>query len=199
MSVRVKLAVAALLVLGLVGFRFSQRPANFAPTSVPPVTETPDPSHTAFSAPSLELAFSYPLEWTLRADRRNQGQAGFLDLIFSTGRLNEAGEEESATVVVRRSGNAENTPLVKWVRDSAGDSKSLLEFEKCSFASRALECLEVSDQTDWIEAGRVPMPYSVFFRLPALVYSVAWGQDDTFDFRGRAGNDFLRSFRFGEK
>lgn len=169
----------------------SQPPDPLFPPAATPGPDS-DPTHAVFSAPSIGVAFEYPHDWLLEADRRDQGAAAYLDLKFTT--ENRA----SATVVIRRVRHADG-PLAEWVRADVRDPQRLLILSACSFPSRAVECIEVDDQKRWTAQGRRPLDSTVFLKAPDFVYSIGWSAAEGFDYRNTGGRILLESLRFGER
>lgn len=190
------IAAALALVAASVGCGSSSS-ARYFPT--PLEATEPARDNAVFSAPSLGVAFEYPHQWRLRADRRDQGGSELLVLTFTTGATSPTGEPEVGEVVLRRIADNTDTPLEDWVRSNLRDSRGQLGFTTCTFPSRAIECLEITDQARWIAAGRTPPQFTVYLRAPGWVYSAAWGEHDTFDYRGTGGRLLLQSLRYGEK
>lgn len=174
-------------------------PSSVRHVPLPPASAEPAPDSAVFSAPSIGVAFEYPDQWRLRADRRDQGGSELLLLTFTTGRTAPGGAPETGGITLRRIADDTDAPLEEWVRANLRDTRGLLGFTTCTFPSRALECLEVTDQTRWLAAGRTPPQYTVYLKTPGWVYSAAWGEADTFDYRGTGGRLLLESLRFGEK
>ncbi len=185
-----RLIVCVLLALGAVACSSQPPDPVFTPAATP--GEDSDPTHAVFSAPSIGVAFAYPHDWLLEADRRDQGAAAYLDLKFTTE------DRATATVVIRRVRD-EGGPLAASVRANARDPQRLLTLSPCSFPSRALECVEVTDQTRWTAAGRAPLESTVFLRVPDFVYSVGWTAAEGFDYGSTGGRILLESLRFGER
>ncbi len=175
-------------------YTYAPPPPLHPPASTPPA-ETGD-AHAVFSVPSIGLAFEYPDYYGLLADRRTQGDAAFLELKFTDGVQPEPGRAE---VLIRRNAVPEDTRLEAWVRTSVGDSRRRLVVATCDFPSRAIECVEITDQSRWVEAGRQPPRFTVYMRVPGFVYSVAWGTEDTFDYRATGGRLLVESLRFGQR
>ncbi|MFN8637908.1 MAG: hypothetical protein U0360_00245 [Dehalococcoidia bacterium] len=180
------------LLFALSATACSSRPPDpmFTPIATPGAES--DPTHAVFSAPSIGVAFEYPHQWLLQADRRDQGAAAYLDLHFTT-------EDGATASVVLRRVRAEDGPLAAWVRTNARDPQRLLTLSPCAFPSRALECLEVTDQTRWTAGGHAALDSTVFLKAPGFVYGVGWTSSPGFDYAATGGRILLQSLRFGER
>ncbi len=188
------LVLLGLLGLGWFAYTYTPAPPLHPPIATPPA-ETGE-AHAVFSVPSIGLAFEYPDSYGLLADRRTQGAAAFLELKFTDGRQPDPGRAE---VLIRRNASLDDARLEAWVRTSVRDSRRQLVVTTCDFPSRAIECVEVTDQSRWLEAGRAPLQFTTFFKVPGFVYSVAWGTQDTFDYRASGGRLLVESLRFEQR
>lgn len=179
------LAGAVVLILASAGayavFR-PQRPAHAAPL-------------TTYGHAGVPLSFSYPANWhvTARTPAVDSSTSTYY-FTFHPGTVTSTGDPQQASMAVERWANPGDVPLAQAIRTGLNDPDQLLVLTPCPFHNpNALECLEITDQTAWVKAGNLPVQVVVFIRVPQAIYAVAWGQTDTFDFQGTAGQTILQT------
>lgn len=101
-------------------------------------------------------------------------------------------EKWQASFMITRYGSSSERSLELMSRAELGDNDKTLVFGTCPFTMKTGECLELTDQTSWMNKyDLLPIQIKYFMRFGRMLYGVALNQEATFDITQGIGPQIL--------